>query len=168
MIHYFTKYRRYPERLAASAMCTRRHTLPGLVAFRGQAEVRPPSGQAHSGLVRGQLKAGRRPPALGEVPREKQPPRRSPSCSLRGEWDPGPASTRSVLLTPACLSCRRLKEPSRRPTLGAHPGCRGPKSGFSSATGNGSWSVSRATAAPCCRALASRTSGPHVPPVSNH
>lgn len=111
----FTQDRR-PERLTCvgsttyPGMCTRRHTLPGSAAFRGQAEVRPPSGQAHAGLVQGQLKARRRPLALGEPPRaEAAPSKVTWLLSVRGVGPrprPAPAGR---WLTPACRSSELLK-----------------------------------------------------------
>lgn len=49
--------------------CIRRHKFAGSATLRGHTEVRPPSGQAHTGLARGQLKARRRPLASREPPK---------------------------------------------------------------------------------------------------
>ena len=93
-------------------LCTRRHMLPGSAAFRGQAEVRPPSGQAHAGLGRGQLKARRRPLALGEPPEaEAAPSKVTWLLSVRGVG-PRAGQHQQCVINP-CLpgapsSCRGL------------------------------------------------------------
>ena len=49
--------------------CTPRHKFAGSATLWGHAEARPSSGQAQASLARGQLKASRRPLALGEPPK---------------------------------------------------------------------------------------------------
>lgn len=109
--------------------CTHRHKFAGSATLRGHTEVRPPSGQAHAGLARGQLKARRRPLALGEPPKAAVAP--SKVAWLLSARGVGPrAGSSSVPLTPACLQ-RRAPARASQSVLhwGPLPGHQGPKSG---------------------------------------
>lgn len=138
-------------------VCTRRHTLLGSAAFRGQAEVRPSPRWPCEGTAEGQEEAA----GLGRASQSPGSPLEGHLAALCKGSGTGLASTSTVTLTPACPL---LQAPAGAVLSLLHwgplPGCWGPKNAFSSAVENESLSLTSCGHVPRWQATLLEPKGP--------